>query len=126
MSHVKAIQTTIKSREVLQIVCVKLDIPVAQYDSVMLGDDEVAGYVVRLEGWTHPVICQLDIGEVLWHNPDGRYGDMKKLSEFRQKYAVENAKAVAHQMGHEIVGETEIENGVIKLDLRIDPPDEPD
>ena len=76
------------------------------------------GLCVQLPGWTYPVVCNLQTGQVQYDNFNGSWGEQAHLNKFLQAYAVEKAKIEARKKGHS-VSEARLEDGSIRVTVRV-------
>ncbi len=76
------------------------------------------GWVVQLERWRYPVVCDCNTGRVEFDNYEGHWGDRARLDQFLQAYAVERATIEARRNGHSVT-EQKLDNGCVKLTIRV-------
>ena len=75
---------------------------------------EAAGLVVRLPGWTYPVVFDPATGEAKYDNFNGCWGEQTELDRLLQAYAVERVRAEARRAG-QTVTEQRLPDGAVKL-----------
>jgi hypothetical protein len=78
---------------------------------------EAQGHIVRLPGWTYPVVVNIATGDLKYDTFRGAWGDEKELHKLLQRYAAEKAALEARRNGHSVV-ETSLPDGSIKLTIR--------
>jgi hypothetical protein len=78
----------------------------------------VTGLAVQLPGWSYPVVCNLETGQVSYDNFNGAWGEQKHLNSFLQGYAVEKAKIEARKKGHS-VSEARLQDGSIRVTVKV-------
>jgi len=100
MSHIVTVRTQVGDPLAIKSACSRLKLPAPVYELVKLFVAEKIGWAVKLTGWTYPVVCNTNTGEVDFDNYGGKWGQQQKLDEFLQAYAVEKAKIEARKAGH--------------------------
>lgn len=118
MSHIVSIQTEIRDSTALQFACRRLELAPPMPGRHKLYSSEAEGFGVNLRGWTYPVVCQTETGQVQYDNYNGRWGDIARFHELMQRYAVEKAALEARLRGH-IVYEQPLSDGAIKLTIQV-------
>ncbi len=118
MSHIVAIQTEIRDEQAVKAACVRLQLAAPEQKAVRLFSTTARGLCVQLPGWSYPVVCNLETGQVQYDNYGGHWGEQKHLNSFLQAYAVEKSKIEARKKGHS-VSETKLEDGSIKVTVRV-------
>jgi hypothetical protein len=118
LSHVVSIRTQIKDAAAVQAACSRLGLAPAQAGSFTLFSGTENGLGVQLPGWTYPVVCQLQTGELHYDNFEGRWGEQAQLDRFLQAYAVEKARLEARKQGYSVI-EQQLCGGSIKLTLQV-------
>ena len=119
MSHVVTIKTQVKSRAAVEGACRRLQLEAPRFDAeVSFSGMTLKGTVVRLSGWTYPVVFDQE-GEAAFDNYEGGWGDPKRLDEFVQAYAAEAAIQAIQDRGGYVVSETTEADGSIRLQLAL-------
>jgi hypothetical protein len=118
LSHIVAIQTEIRDEQAVKAACVRLQLAAPEQKAVRLFSTTARGLCVQLPGWSYPVVCNLETGQVQYDNYGGHWGEQKHLNSFLQAYAVEKSKIEARKKGHS-VSETKLEDGSIKVTVRV-------
>lgn len=116
MSHMVKVKTSMKNKQIQAAACrrLKLDPPVQ--GSYRFMDGKTAeGSVIRLKGWNHPLVIE-ESGEARFDNYGGSWGDIKRLNELKQAYAVETVLSVSR--GRFMVNEIPQDNGFVRLQLQ--------
>jgi hypothetical protein len=118
LSHVVSIRTQVKDAAAVQAACSRLGLAPAEAGSFTLFSGTETGLGVQLSGWTYPVVCQLETGELRYDNFGGSWGEQAQLDRFLQAYAVEKAKLEARKQGYS-VSEQQLSGGSIGLTLQV-------
>ncbi len=118
MSHIVEIKTEIRDEAAVKAACVRLQIPTPEHKTVRLFNATATGLCVQLPGWSYPVVCNLQTGQLQYDNYGGHWGEQKHLNQFLQGYAVEKAKIEARKKGHSVT-ETSLQDGSIKVTVRV-------
>jgi hypothetical protein len=118
LSHIVEIKTEVRDEAAVKAACVRLQIPAPEHKTVRLFSTTATGLCVQLPGWSYPVVCNLQTGQVQYDNYNGHWGEQKHLNSFLQAYAVEKAKIEARKKGH-MVSETQLQDGSIKVTVRV-------
>ena len=118
MSHIVTVRTEIRDANALSVACVRLRLPQPTHQTVKLFSGEATGHAVRLPNWRHPVVCQLDTGQLKFDNFEGRWGDQSELNKLMQAYAVDKAKIEARKTGHTVT-EQQLADGSVKLTINV-------
>jgi hypothetical protein len=118
MSHIVQIQTQVRDAEAIQAACRRLGLPAAVQGTARLFSDSVTGLAVQLPGWTYPVVCQLDTGQLKFDNYGGAWGNQKELDRFLQSYAIERARIEARKKGYTVT-EQQLSDGSVKLTVQV-------
>lgn len=118
MSHVVEIKTEIRDEQAVRAACTRLQLQVPEHKTVRLFNASATGLCVELPGWSYPVVCNLQTGQVQYDNYQGHWGEQKHLDAFLQGYAVEKAKIEARKRGHS-VSETRLQDGSIRVIVRV-------
>jgi hypothetical protein len=116
MSHLVTIKAQIKDATAIAAACQRLGLPAPVEGTAKLYSGEASGLLVQLPGWTYPLVIDMVSGTVQFDHYEGRWGEMAKLHQFRQMYAVERCRQEARAKGHAIT-ETPLPDGSIKLQL---------
>jgi hypothetical protein len=118
LSHIVQIQTEVRDSQAVRTACGRLGLPQPVFGAAKLFSGMVEGLAVQLTGWTYPVACQLDTGQLRYDNYGGRWGEQAQLDRFLQAYAVEKAKLEARKQGHSVT-EQSLTDGSIKLTIHL-------
>ncbi|MCD0462167.1 DUF1257 domain-containing protein [Roseiconus lacunae] len=116
MSHVVEIQTQVRDPVAIWAACSRLKLQEPTYGAAKLFSEMKTGWIVRLDKWRYPVICDVNTGKVEFDNFEGRWGERAKLDQFLQAYAVECAKIEARKNGHSVT-EQQLTDGSVKLTI---------
>lgn len=118
MSHIVEIKTEVSDEAAVKAACVRLQIPTPEHKTVRLFSATATGLCVQLPGWSYPVVCNLQTGQVSFDNYNGAWGEQSRLNQFLQAYAVEKAKIEARKKGHTVT-ETSLQDGSIRVTVRV-------
>jgi hypothetical protein len=118
LSHIVEIKTEIRDEAAVKAACVRLQVPTPESKTVRLFNATATGLCVQLSGWSYPVVCNLQTGQVQYDNYNGHWGEQKHLNSFLQGYAVEKAKIEARKKGHG-VSETRLQDGSIRVTVKV-------
>ena len=118
MSHLVSIEAKIRDPVALAAACVRLGLSQPTQGKAQLFTSEASGLIVQLPGWTYPAVIDTATGSVACDTYNGAWGDPKELDKLLQAYAVEKARLVARQAGHQITEQT-LANGSIKLTVSV-------
>ncbi len=118
MSHIVRVQTKVRDGVAVRAACRRRGLPDPVEGRHLVFRTQLAGLGVKLRGWTYPVVCQLQDGQVQYDNFNGRWGDVGELNLFLQAYAVEKARLEARRQGHR-VSEQALADGSIKLVVHV-------
>ena len=102
----------------LSAACARLGLAPPVHGMARLYEGEVTGQIVKLPGWTFPVIVDLQRGEVKEDNFGGAWGDPRELDKLLQAYAVAKATLEARKQGHSVT-EQQLTDGAIKLTIQV-------
>jgi hypothetical protein len=116
MSHVVKIQTRLHDPAALAAACRRLGLADPVVGTAELFGGRAAGHVVRLPGWTYPVVVDALTAVVSFDHFEGRWGDPKKLDRLLQAYAVEKCRAEARKKGYAVT-EQQLADGSVKLTI---------
>ena len=118
MSHIVEIKTEVRDEAAVKAACTRLQLAAPEHKTVRLFNATATGLCVQLAGWSYPVVCNLQTGQVQYDNYGGHWGEQKHLNSFLQAYAVEKAKIEARKKGHSVT-ETTLQDGAIKVTIRV-------
>jgi hypothetical protein len=116
MSHVVTIHTKVRDPAALSAACARLGLTAPEQGGASLYAGEATGSIVRLPGWTYPVVFDLTAGEARYDNFEGRWGDSTELDRLLQAYAIEKVRLEAR--GRFTVREQVQADGSVLLLLR--------
>ena len=118
MSHIVTIRTQIRDAAALAAACARLGLSPPEHGTAQLFSSPATGQVVRLPGWTYPVVVDTTAGQVQYDNYHGAWGNQAELDRLIQAYAVEKAKLEARRAGHSVT-EQALADGSIKLTVAV-------
>ncbi len=118
MSHIVEIKTEIRDEAAVKAACTRLQLAAPEHKTVRLFNATAAGLCIQLSGWSYPVVCNTQTGDVQFDNYNGYWGEQKELHRFLQAYAVEKAKIEARKKGH-TCSETHLEDGSIRVTVKV-------
>ncbi len=118
MSHIVRIQTQVRDPAAIAAACTRLGLAPPEPGTFTLFTSPAEGLAVRLPGWTYPVVCQAEQGELAYDHYGGAWGDPAELDRFLQAYAVEKARIEARKQGYR-VSEQPLADGSIKLTVHV-------
>lgn len=118
MSHIVEIKTEIRDEQAVRAACTRLQVPTPEHKTVKLFSATATGLCVQLPGWSYPVVCNLQTGQVQFDNYGGHWGEQSRLNQFLQAYAVEKAKIEARKKGH-TCSESRLEDGSIRVTVHV-------
>ena len=118
MSHVVTIKTEIRDQAALAAACARLGLQPPVRGTAKLFTSEATGEIVRLPGWTYPVVIDTEKRVINFDNYSGSWGDQKELDKLLQAYGVEKAKLEARKQGHSVAEQT-LADGSIKLTIQV-------
>jgi len=118
MSHIVEIKTEVRDEAAVQAACARLQLPAPEHKTVRLFSATATGLCVQLPGWSYPVVCNPQTGQVQFDNYGGHWGEQKHLDSFLQAYAVEKAKIEARKKGHS-VSEYQLQDGSIRVTVKV-------
>ena len=117
MSHVVTIKTRVTDSAALAEACRRLGLEQPSSGTAKLFAAEASGLVVRLPGWTYPVVFDAATGAAQYDNYNGAWGDPAHLDKLLQAYAIEKVRLEARRAGHQLV-EQPLADGSVKLIVR--------
>ena len=112
------IKCEIKDPTALAAACARLGLQPPVRGTAKLFTTDATGEIVRLPGWTYPVVIDTSKRDVQFDNYGGAWGDQKELDKLLQCYAVEKAKLEARKQGHSVAEQT-LADGSIKLTIQV-------
>jgi hypothetical protein len=118
MSHIVEVSAEVRDPLALASACRRLGLPEPAPGTARLFERQVAGLLVRLPGWTYPVIFDTHAGTVLFDNFEGRWGDRAHLDRLLQAHAVEALLLEARRRGRHVL-ERPLADGSIRLTIRL-------
>jgi hypothetical protein len=118
VSHIVEIKTEIRDEQAVKAACARLNLPQPEHKTARLFSASATGLCVELPGWSYPVVCNLQTGQVQFDNYGGHWGEQSRLNQFLQAYAVEKAKIEARKKGH-TCAETCLQDGSIRVTVRV-------
>jgi hypothetical protein len=118
LSHIVEIKTEIRDEQAVRAACTRLQLAAPEHKTVRIFSATATGLCVQLPGWSYPVVCNLQTGQVSYDNYNGFWGEQSRLNQFLQAYAVEKAKIEARKKGHSC-SETRLDDGSIRVTVRV-------
>jgi hypothetical protein len=118
MSHIVTIQTRVTDPAALAAACRRLGVPEPVRGTARLFTSSADGLIVRLPGWTYPVVADVSTGELRFDNYNGAWGKQEELDRLLQGYAIEKARAEARRSGHSVT-EQDLADGSVKLTIAV-------
>jgi hypothetical protein len=118
VSHIVTIATEVRDQRAVAAACRRLGLPAPVQGAAKLFEGEAAGLLVRLPGWTYPIVLDMATGQVRYDNYGGTWGERKHLDRFMQMYAVEKARLEARRHGHD-VAEQALPDGSVRLTITV-------
>jgi len=118
LSHIVEIRTEIRDEQAVRAACTRLQLTAPENKTVRLFNATATGLCVQLPGWSYPVVCNLQTGQVQYDNYGGHWGEQKHLNSFLQAYAVCKATIEARKKGH-TCSETRLEDGSIRVTVKV-------
>ncbi len=117
MSHIVSIKTQLRDPTAIAAACQRLNLTAPVHGTAQLYSGEATGLLVQLPGWQYPVVIDTASGSIQFDNYEGSWGEIGKLHNFLQAYAVEKAKLEARRRGHTVT-ETQLQDGSIRLQIQ--------
>src|SRR3954465_2997859 len=118
MSHIVTIKTEIRDKAALAAACARLGLAPPEHGTARLFTTDATGEIVRLPGWTYPVVIDTEARQVAFDNYNQAWGKQEELDKLLQMYAVEKARIEARKAGHS-VSEQVLADGSIKLTIQV-------
>jgi len=118
MSHIVTLRTQVRDPVALAAACRRLGLDAPVVGTAKLFASEATGQIVRLPGWTYPVVVDPAAGEVKFDNYNQAWGQQKELDRLLQAYACEKARIEARKAGHSVT-EQMLADGSIKLTIQV-------
>ena len=118
MSHIVTIRTRIRDPAALAAACRRLGLAEPVEGEAELFSGRASGWVVRLPGWTYPVVVDAGAGTLAYDNYNQAWGGQDQLDRLLQAYACEKAKLEARRAGHAIT-EQPLPDGSIRLTIAV-------
>ena len=100
----------------LAAACTRLKLAAPVQGTAELFSGEATGLIVKLPGWTYPVVVDALTGTVRYDNYEGRWGEQQELDRLLQMYAVEKCRLEARAKGYPMT-ETQLQDGSIRLQI---------
>src|ERR1035437_7920454 len=101
MSHLVTIKTEIRDPVALTAACARLGLQPPVRGTARLFTSEATGEIVRLPGWTYPVVVDTEKRVINFDNYAVAWGDQKELDKLLQAYAIEKCRIEARKQGHQ-------------------------
>jgi hypothetical protein len=118
MSHIVNIKTKLTDPDGVAAACQRLKLPEPVSGTAELYSGQATGLIVKLPGWSYPVVIDTRSGEAQYDNFGGRWGAQAELDKLLQAYAVEKASIEARRVGHRVAEQT-LSDGSIKLTIQV-------
>ena len=118
MSHIVSIKTRVTDAASLSAACRRLGLAEPVQGTAQVFSTAATGLMIKLPGWTFPVVADIRTGELKYDNYQGAWGNAAELDKLLQAYAVERAKAEARRVGNTVT-EQALANGSIKLTIQV-------
>ena len=118
MSHIVSIKTRVTDAASLFAACRRLGLAEPEQGTAQVFSTAATGLMIKLPGWTFPVVANIATGELKYDNYQGAWGNAAELDKLLQAYAVERAKAEARRVGNTVT-EQSLGNGSIKLTIQV-------
>ena len=95
MSHTSTVSTQITDPAAIIAAAKEMGLPVPELKTVKLyGGQAHTGMVVKLPGWTYPIVIDTQAGTIKYDNYGGSWGKQAELDKFTQMYARTSSRAV--------------------------------
>src|ERR1035437_3908093 len=95
LSHVVSIKVDIRDPTALAAACARLGLQPPVRGTAKLFTTDATGEIVRLPGWTYPVVIDTEARRVRFDNFNEAWGSQQELDKLLQAYAVEKARIEA-------------------------------
>jgi hypothetical protein len=118
MSHIVTVSTRIRDPDALAAACRRLGLEAPVSGTAAVFQTQESGLIVKLPGWTYPVVMNPASGEIRYDNFGGTWGHQSELDRLLQAYAIEKARIEARRAGHGVL-EQQLPNGSIKLTISV-------
>ena len=118
MSHIVTIKTQMRDPLAITAACRRLKLDQPTIGTAQLYSTSASGLIVKLPGWTFPVVVNTTDGSLSYDNYNGAWGSQNELDKLLQAYAVEKASVEARKAGHTVT-EQLLPNGSIKLTVQV-------
>jgi hypothetical protein len=116
MSHVVTLQTRLHDPAALAAACQRLGLAAPVQGTAELYSGQASGQIVRLPGWTYPVVVDTLSGAARFDHFEGRWGDPRELDKLLQMYAIEKCRIEARRRGYAVT-EQQLADGSVKLTI---------
>ncbi len=117
MSHLVSIQTEIRDPVALASACRRLGLEQPVQGEADIFVEKARGWIVRLPGWTYPVVIDTDARKIHYDTYGGAWGEQSQLDRLLQAYAAEKVKLEARRAGNSVM-EQSLPDGSIKLTIQ--------
>lgn len=114
MSHTVTIKAQFKDIDAIRATAREMSLTEPTIGPAKLYQTTHTGVVVKLPGWTYPVVIDTKTGEAHFDNYNGAWGKKEHLDRFTQLYAVNRAQSVAKAKGLLTTRKT-LSNGSIQV-----------
>ncbi len=118
ISHIVQIQTQVRETAAIQAACQRLGLAPPVNGQHKLFASIATGLGIHLPGWTYPVVCNTNTGQLQFDNFNGRWGNQTQLDQFLQAYACERTRIEARKKGYSVT-EQPLQDGSIKLTIHV-------
>jgi hypothetical protein len=82
----RCIVTTVHDPVALAVTCQRLGLPPPTEGTIQLDAEEVSGWIVRLPGVRHPIVCNILTGLVAYHSVDNAHDRIARIARFVLRY----------------------------------------
>lgn len=118
MSHIVTIQTKVRDVEAIRFACRRLSLCDPYHGTAKLYTSQATGWIINFPTWQYPVVCEVESGNLLYDNFEGRWGSITDVHRFLQAYAVEKTKLEARKAGHTAY-ELPLEDGSVRVTVQL-------
>jgi hypothetical protein len=118
MSHIVTVRAQVRDPQAIRAACLRRQLPAPTYGTAKVFVRDRTGWIVKLNNWKFPVVCDTNTGTVEFDNYEGAWGQPAELDGFLQAYSVEKAKLEARKAGHSVSEQT-LTDGSIKLCIQV-------